>query len=455
MHYEILKKDLFTKKVAILMLLMAAGALAFVVRFAFGLGATTNLSNNYPWGLWIVFDLIWIAIAGGAFVTAGIVYVFMAEDFHSLARPAVWMGLLSYSFVMVTLLADLGLPWHFWQLGVQRPEHSAMYEVSWCIALYVTVLALEFAPTIFERFEKFWPPKSEFWSRFPVELKLVDKVVGLIGWAKLRDLWIKLSPIYTVIALAFFVFLMSHKIWMAGLALVVFAIVAFLTRDSFKHIGVPVILIVAAVSFSTMHQSSLGSLFLLMPDKLSHLWWSPIMSLLFFLSAVVSGMALVMLMDMMVSYFFDRPYNWAMLSKMGKVLWGALGTYYGLRIVDVIYRGKLGLAFSGSDGVLFSIEILAGGIVPLVLLSAQKLRSNKNLLVLSTILAIGGVMFNRLNVVLLGMHLPGTMPGGPVSPYYPSLIEWAIVISLIAGLFFFFSLGAKLLPVLPKTEESH
>ncbi|HUT53312.1 MAG TPA: NrfD/PsrC family molybdoenzyme membrane anchor subunit [bacterium] len=426
MHYEIVKKDLFTRKVATLMALMAIGAFAFLARFAFGLGATTNLSDNYPWGLWIVFDLVWIALAGGAFVTAGIVYVFMAEDFHPLARPAVWMGLLSYSFVMVTLLADLGLPWHFWQLGVQRPEHSAMYEVSWCIALYVTVLGLEFAPTVFERF----------------------------GWDKLRDLWRDLSPIYTVLALAFFVFLMSHQIWMAGLALVVFAVVAFLTRDSFKRIGVPVILIVAAVTFSTMHQSSLGSLFLLMPDKLSHLWWSPIMSLLFFLSAVVSGIALVMLMDLMVSYFFDRPFHWAMLGKMGQVLAGALGVYYTLRIADVIIRGEIGLAFSGRDGAQFLIEIIAGGIIPLVLLSTQKLRGNKSLLALSAVLALGGVIFNRLNVVLLGMNLPGTLPGGSVSTYYPSMIEWAIVISLIAALFFFFGLGVKLLPILPKAEES-
>jgi len=426
MHYEIVKRDLFTRKAAILMALMAAGAFAFLARFALGLGETTNLSNNYPWGLWIVFDLVWIALAGGAFVTAGIVYVFMAEDFHPLARPAVWLGFLSYSFVAITLLADLGLPWHFWRLGVERPKHSAMYEVSWCIALYVTVLALEFAPTLFERF----------------------------GWDKMKDLWRTWSPVYTVLALALFVFLMSHTVWMSILALVVFAVIAFLTRDSFKHSGVPVILIIAAVAFSTMHQSSLGSLFLLMPDKLSPLWWSPLISLLFFLSAVASGLALIMIMDMLVSYFFNRPYHWDMLAKMGKVLWGALIVYYGIRIIDVALRGKLGLALSGVQGALFSLEIIAGGLIPIALLSVEKLRKNKRLLVLSTVLGLCGVIFNRLNVVLLGMNLPGTQPGGQVGTYIPSMVEWAIVISLVAALFFFFGLGVKLLPILPKSEES-
>ena len=64
---------------AVLILLMLLGAAAFVARFAYGPGATTNLSDNYPWGLWIVFDLVWIALAAGAFVTAGIVHIFHAE----------------------------------------------------------------------------------------------------------------------------------------------------------------------------------------------------------------------------------------------------------------------------------------------------------------------------------------------------------------------------------------
>lgn len=426
MHYEIVKAELFTRKGAVLLALMATGAFAFLLRFGLGLGMATNLSDNYPWGLWIAFDLIWIALAGGAFVTAGIVYILMAEEFHPLARPAVWMGFLSYNFVVVTLLADLGLPWHFWRLATESPEHSAMYEVSWCVGLYVTVLGLEFIPTVFERF----------------------------GWEKLKNLWRQLSPIYTVIALGLFVFLMSHKIWMAILALVVFTAVAFLTRDSYKHSGVPIILIVAAVTFSTMHQSSLGSLFLLMPDKLSHLWWSPIMSLLFFLSAVASGIALVMAMEMLVSYYFKRPFQWKMLAGMGKVLWIALVIYYGFRIVDVIWRGQLAEAFSGRQGALFLIEIIGGGLIPLAILSTQALRNNKNLLVLGTALALGGVIFNRVNVVIFGMNLHGTQPGGIIGTYYPSAIEWAVSISLIAAAVFFFAAGAKLLPILPKVEDA-
>ena len=111
-----------------------------------GVRRSTNLSDTYAWGLWIVFDLVWIAIAAGAFATPGIIYVFQRKDLYAMGRSAVLMGLLSYSFVTVTLIADLGLPWHFYQIGLQAPEHSAMFEVSWCVGLYVSVLLLEFLP---------------------------------------------------------------------------------------------------------------------------------------------------------------------------------------------------------------------------------------------------------------------------------------------------------------------
>src|SRR5206468_5742639 len=112
----------------VLLALMAFGAISFVIRFALGLGGSTHLSNTYAWGLWIVFDLVWIAIAAGAFATAGLIYVFQRKDLYSMGRSAVLMGLLSYTFVTVTLIADLGLPWHSYQLALQSPEQSAMFE---------------------------------------------------------------------------------------------------------------------------------------------------------------------------------------------------------------------------------------------------------------------------------------------------------------------------------------
>jgi hypothetical protein len=104
----------------VLLFLMALGAVSFATRFLKGLGGSTGLSDTYPWGLWIVFDLVWIALAAGAFATAGLIYVFQRKDLYSMGRSAVLMGLLSYTFVTVTLIADLGLPLHSYQLALRR-----------------------------------------------------------------------------------------------------------------------------------------------------------------------------------------------------------------------------------------------------------------------------------------------------------------------------------------------
>src|SRR6202007_2538828 len=129
-EFEPLRNKLMTPFNLGLLLLMAFGCLSLVARFALGLGGSTHLSDTYPWGLWILFDLVWIAVAAGAFAMAGVIYVFQRKDLYGLGRTAVLTGLLSYSFVTVTLVADLGLPWHFYQLGLQAPNTSAMFVVS-------------------------------------------------------------------------------------------------------------------------------------------------------------------------------------------------------------------------------------------------------------------------------------------------------------------------------------
>ena len=150
-EFETLPYKLLTPFNWVMLALIAFCGVSLLARFVLGLGGSTHLSDTYPWGLWIVFDLVWIAVAAGAFATAGIIYVFQRKDLYSMGRTAVLTGLLSYTFVTVTLIADLGLPWHFYQLGLQAPDHSAMFEVSWCVGLYVTILLFEFLPVPLER----------------------------------------------------------------------------------------------------------------------------------------------------------------------------------------------------------------------------------------------------------------------------------------------------------------
>jgi formate dehydrogenase iron-sulfur subunit len=425
-EFEILKRKLLTPLNWLLLLLAAFGGISLIARFAWGLGGSTHLSNTYAWGLWIVFDLVWIAVAAGAFATAGIIYVFQRKDLYSMGRAAVLMGLLSYSFVTVTLVADLGLPWHFYQLALQSPEASAMFEVSWCVGLYVTILLFEFLPV-----------PLDWW-----------------GLRKAKDIWERWSGAYVAFAVTLFVYLLSRSFVYTVAAAVLFSFLAWVFRTKGMKSD-PIMLAIAAVTLSTMHQSSLGSLFLLMPDKVGPQWWSPVMPVSFFLSSIAAGTALVILVEMWIARAWNRELRMAQLAAMGKITFWSLLVYLAFRIGDMVIRGQLAGAFSGSLGALFGSEILFGGIVPLALLSRASLRARPEVLFAGALLATAGVVFNRVNVVLLAMNLKGPMPQTAPQSYLPSIFEWGISIGLIAATIFLFGLGARLVPLLPKEDVGH
>jgi formate dehydrogenase iron-sulfur subunit len=404
---------------------MAFGAISLLARFALGLGGSTNLSDTYAWGLWIVFDLVWIAVAAGAFATAGLIYVFQRKDLYSMGRSAVLMGLLSYSFVTVTLIADLGLPWHFYQLGLQAPAQSAMFEVSWCVGLYVSILLLEFLPVSFE-----W-----------------------LGLQKAMDVWKRWSGAYVAFAAALFVYLLSRNLVYTAVAAVVFSFLAWAFKSEGKK-PEPIMLAIAAVTLSTMHQSSLGSLFLLMPDKLGPQWWSPVMPVSFFLSSIAAGTGLVVVVEMWIAKGWNRPLRITQLAAMGKIVFWSLAVYLAFRLGDMVVRGQLGAAFSGRYSTLFAAEVVLGGLVPLTLLGSGQLRSRPETLFAGSLLATMGVVFNRINVVLLAMNLKGPMPQVAPESYIPTIFEWGISIGLIAATIFLFGLGARLFPLLPTAQTT-
>jgi formate dehydrogenase iron-sulfur subunit len=420
-NFERIQRRLITPFNVILLVLTAFGVVSFVARMILGLGGSTRLSDTYPWGLWIVFDLVWIAIAAGAFVTAGLIYVFQRKDLYSLGRSAVFMGLLSYGFVTVTLLADLGLPLHSYQLMLNTPEHSAMFEVSWCVGMYVTILFFEFLPTALER----------------------------SGNTRALELWRRWSGVWAAFAVTLFVWMLTRSPVYATLAAVVFSALAWAFRARGQRFE-PVILAIAAVTLSTMHQSSLGSLFLLTPDQLAPAWWSPVLPISFFLSSIAAGTALVVLVEMWIAKGWNRPLVMPQLSSLGKITFWSLLAYVAFRLGDMVLRGRLASAFDGKLGWLFAAEIVVGGIVPLLLLASASSRARPGRLLLGTALAAGGIILNRVNVVLLAMTMKGPMPYTAPDSYRPSVWEWGLSIGLIAATIFLFGLGARTLPLLPR-----
>jgi formate dehydrogenase iron-sulfur subunit len=424
-EFEPLKAALSTPFNWVLLALMAFGALTFVARFALGLGSSTNLSDTYPWGLWILFDLVWIAVAAGAFAMAGVIYVFQRKDLYGLGRTAVLMGLLSYSFVMVTLLADLGLPWNSYQLALQAPEHSAMFEVSWCVGLYVTILLLEFLPVPFAYF----------------------------GYTRAADALRRWNGAYVAAAVTLFVYLLSRNPLYALATAVAFGTLAWVFRARDHH-AEPIMLAIAAVTLSTMHQSSLGSLYLLMPNMLAPQWWSPVMPISFFLSSIAAGTALVILIDMWIAKAWRRPLEMTRLASVGQIAFWSLLVYLVFRLGDMAVRDQFTGAFAGTLGLAFAAEIVLGGVVPLLLLATKSLRRRPGVVFVGSLLAVLGVAYNRMNVVLFAMAFRGRMPWDAPESYVPSIVEWGVSIGLVAATIFLFGLAARLMPVLTRAQPS-
>jgi formate dehydrogenase iron-sulfur subunit len=423
--FEPLKAAISTPFNWLLLLLMAFGALTFVARFTLGLGGSTNLSDTYPWGLWILFDLVWIAVAAGAFAMAGVIYVFQRKDLYGLGRTAVLMGLLSYSFVMVTLLADLGLPWNSYQLALQAPAHSAMFEVSWCVGLYITILVLEFLPVPFAHF----------------------------GYPRAAAALRRWNGAYVAAAVTLFVYLLSRNLLYALATAVVFGTLAWVFRARDDH-AEPIMLAIAAVTLSTMHQSSLGSLYLLMPNMLAPQWWSPAMPVSFFLSSIAAGTALVILIDMWIAKGWRRRLEITRLASVGQIAFWSLLVYLVFRLGDMAVRGQFTGAFTGTLGLAFAAEIILGGVVPLILLASKSLRQRPGVLFAGSLLAVLGVAFNRMNVVLFAMTFRGRMPWDAPESYMPSIVEWGVSIGLIAATIFLFGLAARLMPILTRAQPS-
>src|SRR5688572_20465832 len=138
---------------------------------------------------------------------AAVIYVFQRKDLYGFGRSAVLMGLLSYSFVTVTLLADLGLPWHFYALALNAPEHSAMFEVSWCVGLYVTILLLEFLPV----------PMAHF------------------GYHRAAAFWRRWNGAYVAAAVTLFVYLLSRSLLYAAATALIFGALAWIFRSRDDH----------------------------------------------------------------------------------------------------------------------------------------------------------------------------------------------------------------------------
>jgi len=345
--------------------LVILGLIPVVLRYINGLGAISNLSDGRPWGVWISFDLYCgVALAAGGFTLAGIVYIFGREKYHSVARPAILTAFLGYLLVILALLVDLGQPWYIWHAIIYWNIHSPLFEVAVCVMTYTAVLALEFSPAVFERLSELNVP-----------------VIRRFNWH---------IPLRVI-----------------------------------RAIQIP--LVIAGIALSTLHQSSLGTMLLMMPQTLHPLWYTPILPLLFLISAISVGPAVVIFESTLSTRAFGHELAIDVLSGLGRAIPYILGLYLLLKLVDLMVAGELGLIFTAYPiNLLWWTEIIIGVVTPIILLSRPAIRQNRRGVFWSSVLVIFGLVLNRFNVSMLAL---GMRPG---FTYFPHWMEIAISVALVA-----------------------
>jgi Ni/Fe-hydrogenase subunit HybB-like protein len=201
------------------------------------------------------------------------------------------------------------------------------------------------------------------------------------------------------------------------------------------------------VILSTLHQSSLGTLYLIVPEKLHPFWYTPLLPAFFFLSAIAVGLAMTIFESSMSSKHFGLQLELPVLQELGRVLVVVLGVYGILRFEDLANRGALRLAFHlGYETYLFWLEISLAIVLPLILLSQRRVRSSAGGLYFSSVLVLLGFITNRMNVSITGFE------GSTGVRYFPKWSELAVTGMIIAIGFALFGLAVKYLPIFPTVE---
>jgi len=349
--------------------ILAVGVYATFVRFTRGLGGSTYLSDKFPWGIWIGFDVLCgVMLAAGGFTLTAAVYILNINRLHSIVRPTVLTAFLGYLLVCVALMYDLGKPYNIWHPLIMRNPHSVMFEVAYCVMLYTTVLALEFSPIVLERFQLY-------------------KAIKVV-----------------------------------------------------RAVQIP--LVICGVILSTLHQSSLGSLYLIMPEKLHPFWYSPLLPVFFFLSAIAVGLAMTIFESSMSAKHFGQQLELPIIQELGRVLLVVLAIYGILRFEDLMHRDALRLTFRpGYETYLFWIETVLTLILPLILLLQKKIRTSAGGLYATAVLVVLGFITNRLNVSITGMESSAGLR------YFPRWTELSVTALIIAGGFALFGLAVRYLPI--------
>jgi Ni/Fe-hydrogenase subunit HybB-like protein len=357
----VIQKPAWTPFNVVAGIIVVIGLIITVIRFTQGLGATTNLSDYNPWGIWIGFDLlVGVALAAGGYVTSAACYIFGLKRFHSAVRPAILTGFLGYALVVLALHYDVGRPWRLpYPFIVQQGTTSLLFEVAACVALYLTVLFIEFTPAALE-----W-----------------------LGLKRARSLVVKLTLVLTIFG----------------------------------------------VILSTLHQSSLGALFLIAPSKLHPLWYSPYLALFFFVSSIVAGLSMVIFESSLAHKHFQDKMDAEHLREADGVALGfakaaswVLAGYFIMKVIGIAQANTWSYLRTGY-GLWFLVEILGFVLLPCYFYAIGAREKNLKIIRRTAAWTVLGIVLNRFNVGLIAFnyHLPSS------ERYFPHWMEIGISVFVV------------------------
>jgi len=356
-------------KKAIISILLLLGLALMVYRAVEGLGAVTALSDYQPWGLVKAVNIFTgAALAAGSFVVAAMVYVFGLTRMRPLVRPALLIGFIGHTFVLIALLYDVGRPLDVWRIITNPQPHSALMWTAWCEVTYTTAMLLELLP----------------------------------DWLGGRG-----AP--------------------AGLV---------------SKLKAPLVIVSAALA--VVYQSTLGTLYLASPHRISPLWYDGSLPALFFLSAVAAGLGVLIINALIGGRPGDGRPDSDTVTNLSVAMGVVLTAYLCLRAGSIFYSGIFTCVSPGCDGrqmLWFIAEVTIGGALPAILLAAGVYRESDRGLVVASALVVFGVFMNRIGVTVIGWENP------PGAAYFPSAMEFYAS--------FFFVLCAVLLYVTAARKLAH
>jgi Ni/Fe-hydrogenase subunit HybB-like protein len=298
-----------------------------------------------------------VALAAGGYTLAATVYIFGLERYEPIVRPAVLTGFLGYLFAVIGLLCDLGQPWRLpYPIFRSWGTTSVMFEVGWCVFVYLMVLFLEFTPAAFE-----W-----------------------LGFSGLRRRVVRLTLGLTVLG----------------------------------------------VVLSTLHQSSLGALYLMAPGRLHPLWYSPFLPVFFFVSSVAAGLSMVIVESGLSHRAFKGRLGKGgvdldgLTVGLGRAAAVVLFSYFFLRLQGLVESHRFDLMLTPL-GTLYLAELLGFVLLPTLLFASAARRADAAGVRTAAALAILGVVLNRINVSVLAFNW------NAADRYVPSLVELWVSLTLV------------------------